>query len=92
MIKSIKNRSLRKLFDDENARFIDPNLVKRIKYLLEVLDTAVSLEELNFPGGFLHELKGERKGIWSLRVSANWRITFYFEDGHAYNVGLEDYH
>ena len=40
----------------------------------------------------LHELKGDRKGVWSVTVRANWRITFRFEDGYALDVNLEDYH
>jgi proteic killer suppression protein len=47
---------------------------------------------MNLPGYRLHELKGERKGTWSVTVSGNWRLTFAFSDGHAYDVDLEDYH
>jgi len=47
---------------------------------------------MNLPGLHLHQLKGERKGTWSVRVSGNWRITFEFEGSHAVDVNLEDYH
>jgi|GEM_PF-763695 Plasmid maintenance system killer protein len=40
----------------------------------------------------LHELKGDRQGTWSIKVSGNWRITFSFGDGEVYDVNLEDYH
>ena len=40
----------------------------------------------------LHELKGNKKDIWSVTVQANWRITFRFENGNAYIVNYEDYH
>ena len=40
----------------------------------------------------LHELKGSRKGIWSVTVQANWRVTFRFVDGDAEVVNYEDYH
>ncbi|MHB8151188.1 MAG: type II toxin-antitoxin system RelE/ParE family toxin, partial [Desulfobulbia bacterium] len=53
---------------------------------------ATKVEELNIPGYGLHPLKGGRKGEWSMKVSGNWRITFRFEDGHAFDVNLEDYH
>jgi len=33
---------------------------------------------MDFPGYRLHELDGNRKGIWSVTVQANWRITFRF--------------
>jgi proteic killer suppression protein len=37
-------------------------------------------------------LRGERKGHWSVTVSGNWRISFRFEDGDAFDVDLMDYH
>jgi len=40
----------------------------------------------------LHPLKGNRKGIRAVTVRANWRVTFRFEGGDAYDVDLEDYH
>jgi len=47
---------------------------------------------MNVPGFFLHPLKGGRNGEWSVTVRANWRITFTFENGNAYQVNYEDYH
>jgi proteic killer suppression protein len=44
------------------------------------------------PGLNLHELAGNRRGTWSVRVSGNWRITFRFEGEHATDVEYEDYH
>jgi proteic killer suppression protein len=44
------------------------------------------------PGFHLHPLKGDRKGEWAVWVSGNWRITFAFHDGHAYQLNYEDYH
>lgn len=60
--------------------------------MLVALDTATNIEDMNIPGFRLHILKGNRKGIWSIAVSGNWRITFKFEDGNAHIVNYEDYH
>jgi proteic killer suppression protein len=56
------------------------------------LDDARKPQDLQSPGYRLHPLKGDRKGFWSIWISANWRITFRFEDGDAYEVDLVDYH
>lgn len=48
--------------------------------------------DLNTPGYRLHPLKGDMQGFWSIRASANWRITFRFEAGDVYDVDLTDYH
>ncbi len=49
-------------------------------------------KKLDLPGYRLHQLKGDKKGIWSITVSGNWRITFRFDDGSAHDVDLIDYH
>ena len=64
----------------------------KIRIRLEVIDSALMLEDIRLPGYDLHELKGDRQGTWSIKVSGNWRITFSFEDGEVYDVNLEDYH
>ena len=30
-------------------------------------------------------------GLWSIRVSGNWRVVFLFEDNEAVDVDLVDY-
>ncbi len=57
-----------------------------------MLDTATKPDDLNIPQYRLHKLIGDRKDMWSITVSGNWRITFYFEAGNAYVVNYEDYH
>ena len=47
---------------------------------------------MNVPSLRLHELKGTRKGLRSVTVQANWRVTFRFMDGDAEIVDYEDYH
>jgi hypothetical protein len=32
------------------------------------------------------------KERWSISISGNWRITFEFRDGYAYNLDYEEYH
>ena len=50
---------------------------------LAALDTAKNIEDIDVPGYRLHPLKGNRKGLWSIAVSANCRITFEFADGNG---------
>jgi len=64
----------------------------RLRMQLSALNTAVEVSDLDIPGYKLHPLKGDRKGIWSITVSGNWRLTFEFRDGHVYLLDYEDYH
>lgn len=38
-----------------------------------------------------HQLGGNRKGTWSLHVTANWRLTFRIEHEELVEVNYEDY-
>jgi proteic killer suppression protein len=50
------------------------------------------IEDLKLPGFDLHELEGTRKGIWSIKVNGNYRLTFIFENGDVYILNYEDCH
>ena len=49
---------------------------------------------LAVPGWKAHRLVGDRKDVWSLRVTKNWRITFRIDRAAEEIVDLdyEDYH
>ena len=66
--------------------------MNRVTLALADLDAASSPSDLDLPEYRLHPLRGDRRGFWSISVSGNWRITFRFEEGDAYDVDLIDYH
>jgi proteic killer suppression protein len=92
MLGSFKHKGLRKLFESGNTAGVDARQVDRLRKILALLATADSIEDMSLPGLNLHELKGARKGTWSVKVSGNWRITFRFEKGDVIDVDYEDYH
>jgi proteic killer suppression protein len=49
-------------------------------------------DDMDLPGFRLHPLKGDLKGHLAVSVSGNWRVTFRFEGGDAYDVDYLDYH
>ena len=49
-------------------------------------------DDMDLPGFRLHQLTGDRAGIWSVTVRANWCVTFHFEGGDIVDVDYEDYH
>ena len=92
MIESFKHKGLRRLFENNDRSGINPQYAVKVSNILSVLDSAESLDELNIAAYRLHPLTGDRKGYYSVTVRANWRITFRFANGDAYDVNLEDYH
>lgn len=92
MIKSFRHKGLERLFTKGSASGVQADYAGRISLLLDAIDAAELVSELDLPGIRLHRLKGDKRNLWSVRVSANWRITFEFEKGDAYILDLEDYH
>ena len=88
----IKHAGLKRLYEQDNARRLNPAHVRRIRRILIDLDVAFSPTEMDRPGYRLHRLQGDRRGDWSVRVSGNWRIVFRFANGEAVDVDLIDYH
>jgi len=79
--------------DTKSARRFAKDLARSIRRKLTSLDAANSLADLaSVPGYRLEALKGDQKGRYSIRVNDQYRITFRFDDGHAYAVRCEDYH
>ena len=91
MIRSFRHRGLRRLYERGDPSRIGADQLDRITLALADLD-ASKPSELDLPAYRLHPLRGDRKGLWSISISGNWRVTFRFEDGDVYDVDLIDYH
>lgn len=92
VIKGFAHKGLERFFVKDDRRLLDAKQLPRIERILDALEHASSVTELDIPGFKLHKLTGNRKDTWSIRVTGNWRITFHFENGDAHDVNLEDYH
>jgi toxin HigB-1 len=92
MIKSIRNRGLRRLFEQDDPSGINPDHVGKLPDILATLQAAPAIAHMDLPGFRLHPLKGRLKGFWAVTVSANWRVIFRFSQGHAEEVDYVDYH
>jgi proteic killer suppression protein len=92
MIRRIRHRGLRKLYQDGTTRELNRGHVARLRLILAALDAAEVPSDMDVAGWRLHPLKGARKGEWSVSVSGNWRLTFRFENNNATNINYEDYH
>jgi proteic killer suppression protein len=92
VIKSFRHKGLRLLFETGNSRGVDPAHARKLTDILDLLDSAADPGDMNFPGAFLHPLKGGLKGYWAVRASGNWRVVFRFDQGDAFDVDYTDYH
>ncbi len=92
MIKPFKHKGLEKFYGSGTTKGIQANHARKLRMQLAALDTAQTIDDMDIPGYRLHQLTGDRKGIWSITVNANWRLSFEFTDGNVYVLNYEDYH
>lgn len=92
MIKSFVHKGLEKFFLTGSTAGIQAKHAAKLRLILELLHRAKTAEDANFHGAQLHPLKGDKKGLWAVRVSGNWRVVFRFQDGDAEVVDYLDYH
>ena len=96
MIQSFADETAADLFRERNtraARRIPRELWRGAQRKLKALDVAARLEDLRIPAGNnLERLKGDQSGRHSVRINDRYRVTFRWEQGHAYEVRVEDYH
>jgi toxin HigB-1 len=92
-IKSWTGERTRELFEYGRNRVVPPQLARRARRKLLLIDAAAELEFLRVPpGNRLEKLTGDRAGQWSIRINDQYRICFVFRSGHAFQVEIVDYH
>jgi proteic killer suppression protein len=94
-IRNFVNKGLKKLYADDATKGVPPDTVDKLRKMLAFLDDMDDPEELRaLPSWKVHTLTGDRKGTWSLSVTANRRLTFRIDttECEIYDVNLEDYH
>ena len=92
MIESFRHKGLKRFYEQDDARGLNPQHAEKISLILSTLDAAATIEAMNLPSFRLHSLSGKFSGFWSVTVRANWRIIFRFENGSATDVDFLDYH
>ena len=92
MIRTFRRRGLRELYDQGRSSRTVPSHKAKLLRIPTALDRSTGPQGMHLPGFRLHPLKGRLRGHHAVSVSGNWRVTFRFEGGHAFDVGYLDYH
>jgi len=92
MIKSFEHKGLKEFFETGSKKGINTEHAAKLARMLDRLDASIKPEDMNLPGYRLHQLKGDKRDLWSVTINGNWRMTFYFVDQDAYLVDYIDYH
>jgi proteic killer suppression protein len=87
---------LNDFFYDGTKKGIQPKHADKLEFILDHLNAASDISDMNYPGSGLHKLEPRssdmEKHVWAVTVSGNWRGTFKFFNGDAYIVDYKDYH
>lgn len=94
MIDSFSHKGLQKFFEKGDESGLSAQQIIKIRSILSQLNQISKPGEMDFPGSNFHPLKGNRKGVFAVSVTGNYRITFKFnkQKGIAFDVNYEDYH
>jgi proteic killer suppression protein len=68
MLKSIRHKRLKRLWENNDSSKLNPEHVQRLRVRLTALDIADCLDDIDNPGWRLHQLNDNR---WSINVSGN---------------------
>nr|WP_277924517.1 type II toxin-antitoxin system RelE/ParE family toxin [Sphingomonas sp. CROZ-RG-20F-R02-07] len=86
---------MRRFIADEDASGLQPAVVEKVRRMVSFLQDMEREDELRTVLSWkAHQLTGDRKGVWSLFVTKNWRMTFRIDRREIEIIDLdyEDYH
>lgn len=92
-IKSFAHKGLENFYYDNSLAGINPQHSGKLARILDAIEASHHPKDLR--AIFLHkfaEKKGSGKGVYSLVVNGNWRITFEIKDDGAVFLDYLDYH
>lgn len=93
MIQSFSDKPTEALWLGKRPPELPPSILKNALRKLTQLEAASSINELRFPpGNRLEVMKGDRAGQHSIRINDQFRVCFRWEDNHAHDVEITDYH
>ena len=93
MIKSFRGREAEKIWGGRVSTRLPQDIQRVARRKLRMLNGARSLEDLRTPpGNALEVLKGDRAGMYSIRINDQWRVCFRWVGGDAHDVEIADYH
>jgi toxin HigB-1 len=96
MIASFADRATEDLYHGRStarARRFPADVAETALVKMDSLNGAASMLDLRSPpGNRLEALKGDMKGLHSIRVNDQWRLVFRWEGNDAHKVRLTDYH
>jgi proteic killer suppression protein len=94
-IRNVVHKGLRRFIENDDASGLQPAVIEKVRRIVTFLQDMECEDEIrSVPSWKAHLLSGDRKGVWSLFVTKNWRLTFRIGKTEIEIIDLdyEDYH
>lgn len=93
MIRNFSDEETERIWGGQRSRKLPSDIQQTARRKRRQLNRVTLPAELREPrGNRFEELKGTRRGTYSIRINDQWRIAFRWSDGGADDVRIEDYH
>jgi len=93
MIVSFGSKDTENIWQGNRVKKIPMEIQKIGRRKLRMLNNAQNIADLRIPpSNKLERLKGKAKDFYSIRINYQWRIIFKWQNDHAHEVEILDYH
>ena len=93
MISTFADPETERVWKGHRSRVLPSDIQQTARRKMRQINRTLNLYDLRVPGGNRFEqLKNFTPLRYSIRINDQWRVTFEWRDGDAYNVRIEDYH
>jgi proteic killer suppression protein len=93
MIQSFGSKETEKVLEGIRSNKLPLEVQNIARRKLRMINNSIDINDLRIPpSNHLKKMKGDLDHLYSIRINDQWRIVFIFQDGHAYEVEIVDYH
>ncbi len=93
MVLSFGSKDTEKIWNGERTKRIQLEIQQIGRRKLRMLNNSQNIKDLQVPpSNRLEKLSGKLKDFHSIRINDQWRIIFRWENNHASEVEIIDYH
>ena len=93
MIVSFGSKETKKIWNGERVKKTPHEIQQIGRRKLRMINNSQNVTDLRIPpSNRLEKLKGKTKNFYSIRINDQWRIVFKWENNHANDVEILDYH
>jgi proteic killer suppression protein len=96
MIINFQDKLTEDIYNGVSSRYsrkLPIELHAKAQRKLDMIQAATLIDTLKIPpSNKLAKLSGNLSDFWRIKIDKQWAIIFKWENGHAYDVCITDYH